>query len=68
MMTCHKVFNTWPKTTLLPVWPRDAKRWAPQFQRKSAQKPEGCSSWAIRRHQHLAEKSVAPVEAGSFRA
>ena len=20
------VFNVWPKTTLLPVWPRDAKR------------------------------------------
>ena len=23
---CHNVFNVWPKTTLLPVWPRDAKR------------------------------------------
>ena len=22
---CHNVFNEWPKTTLLPVWPRDAK-------------------------------------------
>ena len=27
MITCHNVFNVWPKTTLLlPVWPRDAKR------------------------------------------
>ena len=25
-MTCHNVFNVWPKTTLLPVWHRDAKR------------------------------------------
>ena len=25
-MTCHNVFNVWPKTTLLPVWYRDAKR------------------------------------------
>ena len=21
-----RVFNMWPQTTLLPVWPRDAKR------------------------------------------
>ena len=27
VITCHNVFNVWPKTTLLlPVWPRDAKR------------------------------------------
>ena len=26
MIMCHNVFNVWPKTTLLPVWPRDAKR------------------------------------------
>ena len=27
MITCHSVFNVWPKTTLLlPVWPRDAKK------------------------------------------
>ena len=26
MITCHNVFNVWPKTTLLPVGPRDAKR------------------------------------------
>ena len=27
MITCHNVFNVWPKTTLLlPVWSRDAKR------------------------------------------
>ena len=26
MITCHSVFNVWPKTPLLPVWPRDAKR------------------------------------------
>ena len=26
VITCHNVFNMWPKTTLLPVWPRDAKR------------------------------------------
>ena len=26
MITCHSVFNVWPKITLLlPVWPRDAK-------------------------------------------
>ena len=25
VITCHSVFNVWPKTTLLPVWPRDAK-------------------------------------------
>ena len=26
-MMCCKVFNVWPKTTvLLPVWPRDATR------------------------------------------
>ena len=26
VITCHNVFNMWPKTTLLlPVWPRDAK-------------------------------------------
>ena len=26
VITCHNVFNVWPKTTLLlPVWPRDAK-------------------------------------------
>ena len=23
---CHNVFNLWPKTTLLPAWPRDGKR------------------------------------------
>ena len=23
------IFNVWPKTTLLPAWPRDAKRFAP---------------------------------------
>ena len=22
---CHNVFNVWPKTIVLPVWPRDAK-------------------------------------------
>ena len=22
---CHNIFNVWPKATLLPVWPRDAK-------------------------------------------
>ena len=26
VITCHSVFNVWPKTTLLPVWCRDAKR------------------------------------------
>ena len=26
MITCHNAFNVWPKTTLLPVWARDAKR------------------------------------------
>ena len=26
MITCHNVFNVWPKTTLLPLWPGDAKR------------------------------------------
>ena len=27
VIMCHKVFNVWPKTTLLlPAWPRDAKR------------------------------------------
>ena len=26
MITCHTVFNVRPKTTLLPVWCRDAKR------------------------------------------
>ena len=26
MIMCHNVFNVWPKTTLLPVWPRDSKR------------------------------------------
>ena len=26
MIICHSVFNVWPKTTVLPVWPRDAKR------------------------------------------
>ena len=26
MITCHDVFNVWPKTTLLPVWLRDATR------------------------------------------
>ena len=25
MITCYNVFNVWPKTTLLPVWCRDAK-------------------------------------------
>ena len=25
VITCHNVFNVWPKTTLLPVWPRDGK-------------------------------------------
>ena len=26
MITCHNVFNVWPKTTLvLPVWLRDAE-------------------------------------------
>ena len=26
VITCHNVFNVWPKTTLLlPVWPRDLK-------------------------------------------
>ena len=30
MITCHNVFNVWPKTSLpLPVWPRDAKGWTP---------------------------------------
>ena len=23
---CHNVLNVWPKTTLLPMWPRDAQR------------------------------------------
>ena len=28
VITCHDVFHVSPKTTLLlPVWPRDAKRW-----------------------------------------
>ena len=27
VITCHNVFNMWPKTTLLlPVWPRDAQK------------------------------------------
>ena len=26
VIMCHNVFNVWPKTTLLPVWPRDAER------------------------------------------
>ena len=26
VITCHNVFNVGPKTTLLPVWPGDAKR------------------------------------------
>ena len=26
MFMCHNVFNVWPKTALLPVWPRDAKK------------------------------------------
>ena len=26
MTMCRKVFNVWPKPTLLPVWPRDARR------------------------------------------
>ena len=25
VITCYNVFNVWPKTTLLPVWRRDAK-------------------------------------------
>ena len=25
-ITCRNVFSVWPKTTLLPVWPRVAKR------------------------------------------
>ena len=25
VITCHNIFNMWPKRTLLPVWPRDAK-------------------------------------------
>ena len=29
MITCHKVFNVWSKTTLLSVWPGDAKRLDP---------------------------------------
>ena len=28
VITCHNVFNAWPKTPLLPVWRRDAKRLA----------------------------------------
>ena len=24
-ITCHNVFNVWPKTTLLLLWHRDAK-------------------------------------------
>ena len=27
VITCHNVFNVWPKATLpLPVWPRDTKK------------------------------------------
>ena len=26
MITCHHVFNLWPKITFLPLWPRDPKR------------------------------------------
>ena len=26
VIMCHNAFNVWPKTTLLPVWPRDATR------------------------------------------
>ena len=26
VITCHNVFNLWTKTTLLPVWSRDANR------------------------------------------
>ena len=26
MITCHSVFNSLPKTTLLPLWPGDARR------------------------------------------
>ena len=26
MIICRNVFNVWPKTTLLPLWPRDATR------------------------------------------
>ena len=29
MITCCNVFNVWPKTTLLPVWPRDTKSLVP---------------------------------------
>ena len=29
VITCYSVFNAWPKTTLLPVWPRDAKGGTP---------------------------------------
>ena len=27
VITCHHVLNGWPKTSLLPVWHRDAKTW-----------------------------------------
>ena len=26
VIMCHNLFNVWPMTTLLPVWPRDTKR------------------------------------------
>ena len=29
VITCRNVFNVWPKTTLLPLWPRDTKRLGP---------------------------------------
>ena len=29
VITCRNVFNVWLKTTLLPMWHRDAKGWTP---------------------------------------
>ena len=40
VIMCHNVFNVWPKTTLLPVWHRDAKRLCPTwFLQDSGSKP-----------------------------
>ena len=65
MITCHNVFNEWPKTTpLLPMWPRDAKGLdTPARQHSEARtgEREGAVTKEGQSHPYLLRETGAPV-------
>ena len=54
-------FSVWPKTTLLPVWPRDAKRWAPAASAKDSVRKTALGE-QVASNSTLQGKAVGPVE------